>query len=76
VCLVDDVDEEMGREGGRCSWGNFLLESFLNWVHIFYLPFHLLEYYNVWEGNHNSWYELGFPYGPFFLQLWEFLQTR
>lgn len=27
-CLVDDVDEEMGREGVRCSWGNFLLEFF------------------------------------------------
>jgi hypothetical protein len=67
VCLVDDVDEEMGREGVCCSWGNFLLEFFLNRVLIFYLPFHLHEYYIVWEGNHDSWYELGFPYGPFFL---------
>ncbi len=28
MCLVDYVDEEMGREGGRYSWGNFLLEFF------------------------------------------------
>jgi hypothetical protein len=62
VCLVDDVDEEMGREGGRGSWGNFLLEFFGQGTHLT-----LLLLPSVSHGSHHSWYQLGFPNGPFFL---------